>query len=121
MGTAIPMVNVRMPSHQISAVDGAAERDDLNRSTWCREVLTAACRSGLPLEKITELLHAEHPRTSHTHSPSVSVPKAITRRSLGPRRINTGACLHPIHLVRRYPTRSVCACGTVTAHHGHAH
>lgn len=107
VGKADPMVNVRMQPRQISEIEHAAARDDLSRSTWCREVITAACRSGLTLEALTERL-ATTPDTR---------PPIDDRRRLGASRVHTGDCLHPVHLVRRYPTRDVCACGTTVSRH----
>jgi len=96
------MVNVRMAPDLIAEVDAAAERSTAtSRSSWSKEVLLAAARSGLPLDRITELLAPAKPprRTSTPDEP----------RPLGETRHLTGDCLHPIHLRRRYPTREVCA------------
>jgi|SRR5690606_4450444 len=104
------MVNVRMCDDLIDKVDQAAETAHLRRSAWCREVLTAAVESGMPLHRITELL---------TSPPEPTVAVSVGAGSadqLGARRLLTGRCLHPPHARLRYPTQDVCAaCDTVLA------
>ncbi|MFE2751579.1 hypothetical protein ACFXGA_06200 [Actinosynnema sp. NPDC059335] len=108
MGKSQSMVNVRMAPPLIAEIDDAAARSTAtSRSSWSKEVLLAAARSGLTLDDITALL---------TNPPSGDRPRrprraraADTSQTLGATRYLTGECLHPIHLRRHYPTRDVCA------------
>ena len=102
-------VNVRMRPDLITQVDDRAADAHLQRSSWCREVLTAAVESGIGLQELCTLLS--------TATPAAAVPqgeKRVVPRQLGARKIVTGRCLHPVHGMRRYPTQDVCSgCGEV--------
>ena len=111
------MVNIRMREALISKVDEAAETASLQRSAWCRELITAAVESGLSLHELCQLIGAA-PSAPPTLFPLLPGPAADEpskrTRELGRRRILSGGCLHPVHQVRRYPTVDVCAgCDTV--------
>ncbi|GAB3670343.1 hypothetical protein [Saccharopolyspora tripterygii] len=108
------MVNIRMRETLISKVDQAAETASLQRSAWCRELITAAIESGLSLHELCQLIGAA-PSAPPTLFPLLPGPASEPpKRELGRRRILTGGCLHPVHQVRRYPTVDVCAgCDTV--------
>jgi hypothetical protein len=100
VGKTQSMVNVRMAAPLIAEIDEAAARSTAtSRSSWAKDVLLAAARSGLPLDRITELLAPPKPARHVADSPT----------ALGETRHLTGDCLHPIHLRRRYLTRDVCA------------
>jgi hypothetical protein len=103
MGRTNPMVNIRMKPADLAAIDTAAHASSLLRSTWGREVLLAAARSGHTLEQITQALAV------------AARPDTKTPAALGAHLRLTGQCLHPVHLIRRYPTRDVCACGHLVA------
>lgn len=106
MGKSQSMVNVRMAPALIAEIDAASARSTAaSRSSWAKDVLLAAARSGLPLDRIAELLTPPQPtrRTRPTDEPP----------ALGETRQLTGDCLHPIHRRKRYPSRDVCgACGS---------
>jgi hypothetical protein len=101
MGLTEPMVNIRMKPDELADIDAAAHAANLVRSIWSRELLLAAARSARSLDQITELL-----TTSGRPDPK-------TPAALGAHRRLTGHCLHPVHLISRYATRDVCACGVV--------
>ena len=103
MGLTEPMVNIRMKPDELADIDAAAHASNLVRSIWSRELLLAAARSPHTLDQITALL------TSSTR------PDTKTPAALGAHRRLTGRCLHPVHLISRYATRDVCACGDVIA------
>lgn len=104
-------VNVRMPDDLLDQIDTAATKAHLERSGWCRELITAAVRSGRDLEELCDAI-----TTSDDTPAPVAVPPISerVRTKLGQRKALTGRCLHPVHAVRRYPTQDVCgACNTV--------
>jgi hypothetical protein len=104
MGHTEPMVNIRMQSTQLATIQQAAEASEQSRSGWCREVLLAAATSGRTLDQIVTLLD-QADRPFNTKTPA----------ALGAHIRLTGKCLHPVHLIKRYPTRDVCTCGDVVA------
>lgn len=99
-------VNVRMPSELLTRVDEAALKAHLDRSAFCRELLTAAAESGLSLAELCEVI-----RTAQAPTPALlpGPDTEPTLKRLGQRRRLSGRCLHPVHRVLRYPTRDVCA------------
>lgn len=102
-------VNVRMPTTLLQQVDKAAETAHLDRSGYCRELLTAAAESGLTLAELLDVI-----RAAHAPTPALLPAPERGPRRLGQRRKLTGKCLHPPHRILRYPTRDVCAaCDTV--------
>lgn len=103
MGVGDPMVNVRMPPDLIERVQASADASHLGRSTWCREVLRAVAESDITLAELVARLRQPAPR---------SLPDRVAAglgTDLGPARLLTGRCLHPVHARLRYPTREVCA------------
>lgn len=98
-------VNVRMPTALLHRLDEAAQTAHLDRSGYCRELLTAAADSGLTLSELVSVI-----RTAQAPTPALlPAPDREPARRLGQRRKLTGKCLHPPHRILRYPTRDVCA------------
>ena len=99
-------MSVRIPPELLTRVDTAAERDRLSRSAWVCEVLAAATGAGYTLPELVvalDLTDNRPPANGHRRwtSPNPRLGMSIAARS----------CLHPAHLITRYPTFDRCACG----------
>lgn len=99
-------MSVRIPDELLNRVDLSAGRDKLSRSAWVCEVLAAACAAGYTLpELVVALGITDKPLPANGHhrwtSPNPRLGMSIAARS----------CLHPAHLITRYPTFDRCACG----------
>lgn len=94
-----------MPDQLQDLITTAAARDQLNRSAWVREVLTAAAASPLTLPELLDALSSDPPAAVNGHrkwrSPNPRLGASIAARS----------CLHRADLITRFPTFDRCACG----------
>lgn len=91
-----------MPDTLQELVAAAAERDQLNRSAWVREVLAAAASSPLTLPEILTALHADPPPHLNGHhrwtSPNPRLGASVAARM----------CLHQANWIVRFPTFDRC-------------
>lgn len=99
-------ISIRVPDDLLDKVDIAAGTAQLSRSAWICEVLNAAVTSGYRLpELVVALGLTNKPPAANGHrrwtSPNPRLGMSIAARS----------CLHPAHLITRYPTFDRCACG----------
>lgn len=99
-------MSVRIPPELLMKVDAAAGRDELSRSAWVCEVLAAAVGADYTLPQLVTALGITNnrpPANPHRRwtSPNPRLGMTVAART----------CLHPAHLITRYPTFDRCSCG----------
>jgi hypothetical protein len=100
--------SIRASDEWRQLTDTASARDQLSRSAWVREVAVAVARSGLTLPELLAVLgqrpggsvNGQH-RPNKWHTPNPRLGLSIVART----------CLHPAHLITKYPTFDRCTCG----------
>lgn len=91
-------------------IDTAAERDQLNRSAWVREILAAAVSSPLSLPEILVALRSDPPAGVNGHRRWNS-PNPQLKRKLGAT-VVARTCIHRTDLIVQFPTFARCSgCG----------
>lgn len=96
----------RAPDEVFDILYAAADRSDLSWSAYLREVIVVVGQSGLTLPQLVVALglsDTEPPRNGHRtwSSPNPRLGMSVAARS----------CLHPPHLITRFPTFDRCSCG----------
>lgn len=104
-------LSFRAPPEIHTTLEAMAQRDALSPSAWLREAIAVISTSGLTLPQLVDALGLTRRELASTNG---HPPEARRWKSPNPAlgaTIIARTCLHPTHLITRYPTFDRCACG----------